>query len=155
MVGSTFSNSNLPFYVLWLANRDHQFSELLLKDMNQFPPFYCFCVCWFFLTSHLFLCSSVIYSFFYFHGYDYVTPLCMILSNIFCSTGLVDINSSTFCSSWQIFIMKCSIAGYSNLGWQLFSFRLKIYHSMSLSLLKFLFEKSTVILMYLPVCVTW
>lgn len=68
----------------------------------------------------------------------------------------MDINSFSLCSSWKVFlspIVKDGVAGYSNLIWQLMSFRkLGVHFFHTLSAFRLSFEKPAVIQMGLTIC---
>jgi hypothetical protein len=73
-----------------------------------------------FILLHAFMVNSYLSS-----TSRYRTPL-----SIFCKAGLEVVNSLSFHLSWKVFIspsiLKDDLARYSNLGYQLFSFRLNI-----------------------------
>jgi hypothetical protein len=85
--------------------------------------------------------------------------VCSIPLGVFCNAGLVDINCFSFCLSWKVFTpplnLNDNFAGYSNLGWQLFSYR--DWNILSHVLLDFRVysERSELIFMCLPLYVSW
>ena len=87
-----------------------------------------------------------------------VSLFILAFSIILCRTGFVDRYFVNLFLSWNIFISPSlvieSFAGYSNLGWHLYSLRFCI--TSSLDLLAFIVpgEKSSVVLIGLPLYIT-
>lgn len=111
---------------------------------------------WFFPNSHL-LINSFYESYSFLCSHDCVyhssssrrSPL-----SIFCSAGLVAINSLCLWLSWKVFIyhsnVKNNFAGYSNVDWHLLSFR--IWNTLFHTLLVIIFstERYAFVLIGLP-----
>jgi hypothetical protein len=74
--------------------------------------------------------------------FSFSSSLCRTPLNSFCSAGVMVMNSFRFCLSWKVLIsssiMWNNFAGYSNLGWKIFSSRSSNTSFWSSLLLEFL-----------------
>jgi hypothetical protein len=122
--------------LFWISTRPHlspvRFSNSQEQDKTVPPsryivilPFYWFCNVWFFYPCLLIYSFSD--TFFCIFGVAFIIFYVWDFFKYLLQCWLVVMNFFSFCLSWKVFIshslLKDSCAGYTNLVWQLLSFR--------------------------------